>query len=112
MKEKFLKVRVPNAEYQALQMRAAEAGQRLGTLVRDILQRDAQTLSTEQALARIEASLAAAPAASVPTPDHNLHRDLLELRLLVREIAMHSNAQILSRVAAQLASQTTQGGAP
>jgi negative regulator of sigma E activity len=110
MQEKFLKSRVPRQQYEALQKRAGEAGMRLGTLVRDILERDAQALSAAEVLARIEAALAAMPASSAPAPmpsrDHELHQRALELRLLMREVAMHLNAQILARVAAQVAAQT------
>ncbi|MGH8032396.1 MAG: hypothetical protein ACREO8_08555 [Luteimonas sp.] len=109
MKEKFLKARLPAPLYQALQVQAGEAGLRLGTLVREILERNAQVVSTTEALARIEAALAATTAASTPARDHDLHREVRELRLIVRELAMNANAQILTRVAAQLAAQA---GAP
>jgi predicted HicB family RNase H-like nuclease len=116
MQDKFLKARIPRAVYDALQQRAGEAGQRIGTYVREVLERDAQAIGTEQALARIEAALASNAPPSVPVLDHNVRRELLELRLLLREIALHTNAQILTRVAAQLAAQTApasgSGGAP
>jgi hypothetical protein len=111
MQDKFLKARIPHAVYNALQQRAGEAGQRLGTLVREILERDAQAMNTEQALARIEAALTAATAASTPMPDHNVRRELLELRLIARELAMHANAQILTRVAAQIAAHASPNNA-
>jgi hypothetical protein len=111
MQEKFLKARVPRPLYDALQKRAAEAGQRLGTLVREVLERDAQVMSAAEALARIEAALASSQAIAAPAlpsmPDHALHRDMLELRLIVRELAMHMNAQILARVAAQIAANAS-----
>ena len=107
MREKFLKARLPRELYDTLQTRAGEAGQRLGTFVREALERDAQAIDTEQALARIEVALATATPANAPSSapirDHELHRDVHELRLLVREIAMHLNAQIVTRVVAQLA---------
>jgi hypothetical protein len=93
MQDKFLKARIPRALYEALLARAGEAGQRLGTHVREILERDAQAVNTEQALARIESALAGATAASAPMPDHDVRRELLELRLLVRELAMNTNAE-------------------
>ncbi len=112
MTEKFLKARVPAALYQALLARAGEQGKRLGTHVREVLERDAQALTTSEALTRIEAAITAATTGAVPAqpavPDHELRRELAEVRLLVRELAMQSNAQILSRVAAQLAAQASQ----
>lgn len=110
MRDKFIKARVPHAEYEALLARAGVAGQRLGTFVREVLERDAQAVSTADALARIEAALAAAAATSAPVQDHALRRDVLELRLIVRELAMAANAQILTRVAAQLAAQAAVPG--
>jgi hypothetical protein len=107
MKEKFLKARIPAPLYQALQAQAGEAGLRLGTHFREVLVRNAQAQSTEQALKRIEAALAASQSVSPSMPDHALHRDVLELRLIVRELAMNANAQILNRVAAQIAAQAS-----
>jgi hypothetical protein len=111
MKDRYLKTRVHGAVYESLHKRAAEAGQRLGTFVREVIERDAQAVSTEQALARIEAAIAAVSASSAPAPmpsrDHELHRQMHELRLIARELAMHMNAQILTRVASQIAVQAS-----
>jgi hypothetical protein len=111
MQDKFIKARVPHAEYEALLARAGAAGQRLGTFVREILERDAQVLTTEQALARIEAALASNTSPPMSVPDHELHRQVQEMRLIVREIAMHANAQILNRVAAQIAAHASPNNA-
>jgi hypothetical protein len=112
MTEKFLKARVPAALYETLLARAGAEGKRLGTHIREVLERDAQAITTGEALTRIEAALAASTAGAAPSqpasPDHELRRELAEVRLLVRELAMQSNAQILSRVAAQLAAQASQ----
>jgi hypothetical protein len=112
MQDRYLKARVPRALYEALLVRSGEAGQRLGTYVREVLERDAQAITTGEALTRIETALAAATTGTAPAqpavPDHELRRELAEVRLLVRELAMQSNAQILSRVAAQLAAQSQQ----
>lgn len=112
MQDRYLKARVPRALYEALLARAGEAGQRLGTYVREVLERDAQAITTGEALTRIETALAAATAGAAPVQpaalDHATRRELLEVRLLVRELAMQSNAQIVTRVAAQLAAQTSQ----
>lgn len=113
MNEKFLKARVPATLYQALLARAGAEGKRLGTHVREVLERDTQSVTTAEALTRIESAIAAATAATTGAApaqpaalDHDTRRELLEVRLLVRELAMQSNAQIVARVAAQLAAQT------
>jgi hypothetical protein len=112
MTEKFLKARIPGDLYAELLARSGAAGKRLGTFVREVLQQHTQAVSTSEALARIEAAMSAAQAScSVPAPapvamlDHDSARQLTEVRLLLREIAMQTNAQILARVAAQLAAQ-------
>lgn len=111
MKDKYLKARIPGALYESLQRRAAESGMRLATLVRELLEHDAQAVNTEQALARIESALSSLPASSTPAPtpmrDHELHQVAHELRLLMREVAMHLNAQIVTRVVSQMAAQTS-----
>lgn len=109
MTEKFLKARIPAALYDELQAHAGEQGKRLGTHVRDVLQQHSEALSVAQALARIEAAIGEKTAAS-STPvtvsaDHAMRPLLQEIRLLVRELAMQSNAQIIGRVVAQLAVQ-------
>ena len=112
MQDRYLKARVPRALYEALLARAGAEGTRLGTHIREVLERDAQAVTTGEALTRIESALAASTAgaasAQPATLDHDTRRELLEVRLLVRELAMQSNAQIVARVAAQLAAQTSQ----
>lgn len=109
MTEKYLKARIPAALYTELQARAGEQGKRLGTHVRDVLQQHSQALSVSEALARIEAAIgekAAVPSAPAAVgADHAMRPLLQEIRLLVRELAMQSNAQIVQRVVAQLAVQ-------
>jgi len=115
MNTKFLKARVPTALYEALLARAGAEGKRLGTHIRDVLERDAQAITTGEAITRIEAAISAASAtAAGPAPvqpveaDHELRRELTEVRLLLRELCMQSNAQIVGRVVAQLNAQTQQ----
>ena len=109
MTEKYLKARIPRALYDELQARAGEQGKRLGTYTRDVLQQHSQALSVSEALARIEAAIgdkATAPSAPVAVgADHTMRSLLQEVLLLVRELAMQSNAQIIGRVVAQLAVQ-------
>ena len=111
MSYKFLKARIPADLYDALQNRAAVAGQRLGTYVRDVLERDAHAVTTSEALDRIESAISQrspiqAPP-STPMLDHDTRIVLHEIRLLARELAMAQNAQIVARVVTQLKSQTT-----
>lgn len=110
MNEKFLKARVPGALYEQLLARAGAEGKRLGTRIREVLERDAQAVTTAEALTRIETALAATVPGRAPEPvpalDHDTRRELTEMRLLLRELAMQANAQILARVAAQLAAKT------
>lgn len=112
MQDRYLKARVPRALYEALLARAGAEGKRLGTHIREVLERDAQAVTTTEALTRIETALAAATTGIAPSQpaalDHETRRELAEVRLLVRELAMQSNAQILARVAAQLAAQAQQ----
>jgi len=110
--DKFLKTRVPPTLYADLLARAGAEGKRLNTYVREVLQRDAQAITTAAALARIEAALSATGATSAMPPrgepDHEARQMLREVRLLARELAMQANAQIVARVAAQLAVQAAQ----
>jgi hypothetical protein len=94
MKETYFKARVPAALHEAACGRAGRQGLRLGTYLREAIERDLQLL--------------AAPVAQSQTPsiDHETALLLQEMRLLLREIAMHANAQIVGRVFAQLDAQT------
>jgi hypothetical protein len=106
MSEKFLKARIPAALYNELQVQAAEQGKRLGTHIRDVLEQHSEAMSVAAALARIEAAIGDQVAAPKAVPaDHGMRPLLNEIRLLVRELAMQSNAQIVARVVAQLAAQ-------
>lgn len=115
MNEKFLKARVSAVLYEALRVRSCEAGQRLSTYIREVLERDAQAITTSEALTRIESAITTVRAGSAlaqpAVADHALRRELAEVRLIVRELAMQINAQILARVAAQLAAQAPREGA-
>jgi len=112
MTEKFLKARIPGDLYADLLARSGEAGKRLGTFVRDVLHEHTQAVATGEAITRIEAAITAATAAAaVAAPaqpavtDHELRRELTEVRLLLRELCMQTNAQIVGRVVAQLNAQ-------
>lgn len=109
MDDKFLKTRVSPGLYEQLLAKAGSDGKRLGTFVRDVLERDLQAVTTAEALARIEAAVSAASAQAAPAPaavlDHEIVRQIAEIRLLLRELCMQTNAQIVGRVVAQLNAQ-------
>jgi len=112
MTDKFLKTRVPESLYATLLAEAGAAGKRLNTHVRELLLQHAQVVSTAEALARIEASISTSQAAPQSAGlDHDTQRQLAEMRLLLRELAMNANAQIVTRVAHQLAAQAPQARA-
>lgn len=116
MTDKFLKIRIPIDHYLSILTRAGEKGQRLGTYAREVLEHEVEALTVNEALARIEAALEKRPAAeasiAVVRPlllDQETRKVLEEVRLISRELALASNAQILARVSAQL--KTFKGGA-
>jgi len=102
MKETYIKARVPQALHAAVRARAGREGLRQGTYLREAIERD---LRAKAATAALTAEPAAAAASAPGAPDASTVRLLHELRLLLRELAMHQNAQILSRAAAQLNAQ-------
>jgi len=90
MTERYFKFRGSADLHAAVLARAGREGLRVGTYLREALERD------------LRPKEAAVAAQQVATPDHDTRRLLQELRLLLREIALHQNAQITARVAAQL----------
>jgi hypothetical protein len=96
MKETFFKARVPAALHQAASARAGREGLRLGSYLREAIERD------------LAAEIAPVAQPEPPAIDHEARLALQELRLLVREIALHHNAQIVVKVAAQMKSQSSQ----
>lgn len=94
MKETYFKARVPASLHQAASVRAGREGLRLGTYLREAIARDLQ----------VKAVPIAPP--QPPALDHETRMTLQEIRLLSRELAMASNAQIVARVAAQMKSLT------
>jgi hypothetical protein len=110
MNTKFLKARIPSELYEALMARASADGKRLGTYARELLERDASSITTQEVLTRVEAALIvsqqASPRVQPSELDHETRQAVAEVRLIARELAMHANAQIMSRVAAQLKAQS------
>ncbi len=94
MQESYFKARVPATLHAAASARAGREGLRLGSYLREAIERDLQ--------------LKVPPAVVVPplVIDHETRIVLQEIRLLARELAMATNAQIVAKVAAQMKSQT------
>jgi hypothetical protein len=94
MHESYFKARVPATLHAAASVRAGREGLRLGTYLREAIERD---LELKAAPAEVELP---------PVIDHETRIVLREMRLVLRELAMSTNAQILSKVAAQMKSET------
>ncbi|MBC7618779.1 MAG: hypothetical protein H7293_07280 [Candidatus Saccharibacteria bacterium] len=94
MQESYFKARVPATLHAAASARAGREGLRLGSYLREAIERDLQ--------------LKAVPVVVAPPPviDHETRIVLQEMRLILRELAMSANAQIMPKVAAQMKSQT------
>lgn len=90
MKESYFKARVPAALHEAACARAGREGLRLGSYIREAIERD------------LDAKTVPIAPVHAPAIDHEARALLQEIRLLVRELAMASNAQIVPRVVAQL----------
>lgn len=90
MSERFFKFRGSTALHAAVLAQAGREGLRVGTYLREVVERE---------LKRKTGVVVEKKAAAL---DHDTQRLLQEQRLLLREIAMNSNAQIMPRVAAQL----------
>ncbi len=108
MKSAFLKIRTTPERLEKLKARAGKSGMRVSTFANDILEREDEDTSQATELAELKSQVQALVALiqslrqNSPMADAETQMALRELRLLVRELAMHTNAQILARVASQL----------
>lgn len=107
MKSYFLKVRMPADAYQHLKVRAAEAGKPISTFAKALLERESSISNTAVQLIEIQSHLQELAVLSVTYSNQTkinteLNSRLNEVLLVVRELALDRNAQILSRVSAQL----------
>jgi hypothetical protein len=104
MKNRHLRARLPQEEYQPLKIAADRAGMTLSEYVRCVLVRDRQALEQEQFLAKIDARLSGVLRAPElkDLAGTELEPLLVETLLLIRELVSERNAQALSRVALQL----------
>lgn len=104
----FLKIRTTPERLGKLKERAGKAGMRISTFANEILEREDEDASQATELAELKSQVQALVTLiqsirqNSPTPDAETQIALRELRLLVRELALHTNAQIVARVSTQL----------
>lgn len=108
-KTAFIKVRTTPERLNQLKERAGKAGKPVSTYADEQLERAIQDAQQAAELAelkgQVQALVALVQTLRQPSQDAETQMALRELRLIVRELAMSSNAQILARVAAQLKTQ-------
>jgi hypothetical protein len=103
MKPHILKVRVGPDLNNRLRQGADVQGLTLSDHVRVLLERDAEMLSQAELIAKLDAKLTSVtPSTGPQNPATDLEPLLVEVLLLVRELACDRNAQILARVSAQV----------
>lgn len=103
MKRRYLKVALRSDHYNALCVRADQKGITLSELVREQLGLEDEKNSVERALEQIIEKLSLPPApAAIPV---EAEWTLMEILLLMRELAADRNAQIVARVAQQMTRQ-------
>jgi hypothetical protein len=106
VRSQFIKVRVTREEHRDIQKRADALGQTLSEYVRDTVTAVHERLDVVTALealcSRCEAIATTTPATSSTDTDDKQEALALESVLLLRELAAARDAQILSRVRAQL----------
>lgn len=107
MKSNFLRIRILPSVYESLKIRAAEAGKPVSTFAHALLEQENSIANTAIQLAEIkshlqELSVLLVMISDQPSANHELNSVLLEVLLIVRELAIERNAQILGRVAAKI----------
>ena len=117
-KVRFLKFRLTDELHDQLHTEAAVIGLPVTVHVRDLLEQRVQAVSTQQAVARLEATLSRAIERPTVVDDATAHlkaqlqaqaEQLRELRLLLRELCLHTHAPLLTRAQAQLAAGAGKG---
>ncbi len=111
-KTAYLKVRTTPERLARLKERAGKSGKAVSTFADEQIERALESVQQSEELAELRSQMQELVALvhgmrqqSTPVADSETQTALRELRLLVRELAMDSNAQILARVAAQLKTQ-------
>ena len=106
-KTAFIKVRTTPERLEQLKARAGKSGKPVSTYADEQLEHAMENIQQSEELAAIKEQVqelvALVHTLRQATPvDSESQAMLREVRLLARELAMHSNAQIVARVAAQL----------
>jgi hypothetical protein len=110
-KTAFIKIRTTVERLNQLKVRAGKAGKPVSTFADQELERAMESAQQSEELAELKGqvqelvALVHALRQSSPAVDPEIQVGLRELRLIVRELAMDTNAQIVARVAAQLKAQ-------
>lgn len=100
-RSKFIKVRVSEGEYKALRQRADARGVTMSEHVRAMVTAVHQSQDVAAELAALRQQVRQAPS----TQANYAGTEQREMLLLLRELAAARDAQILTRVRAQLAAQ-------
>lgn len=101
-RSRFIKVRVNETEHKTLRQRADAQGVTISEHVRATVAAVHQSLDVAAELAALRSQVREMPVSSVPQGD-SAGTDQREMLLLLRELAAARDAQILTRVRAQLA---------
>ena len=107
-KTAYLKIRTTPERLEQLKTRAGKAGKPVSTFADEQLEHAIEDAQQAAELAELKGqmqelvALVQAKHQPLTVLDVETQQMLYELRLLVRELAMHANAQIVARVAAQL----------
>lgn len=109
-KSAFLKIRTTQERLDQLKERSGKVGKPISTYADEQLERALESVQQSEELAQLRSQMQELVALvhtmrATPVADVETQAALHELRLIVRELAMHSNAQIVARVAAQLKAQ-------
>lgn len=107
----FIKIRTTPERLEQLKGLASKAGKPVSTFAYQQLERASHDVQQAAELAELKGQVQSLVVLVQRLPQQSREQDsenkmaLHELKLLVRELAMHINAQIVARVAAQLKTQ-------
>lgn len=104
-RSRFIKVRLRDDEYQDLRRRADEHGITMSEHVRAVVATVHESQDVARSLAEMKEALSRLSLASAPERPPASDSQGLELLLIVRELAAARDAQILTRVRAQVAAR-------
>lgn len=106
MKSQFLKIRMNSDVYQRLRDRSAEAGKAISTFANALLEEENSISNTSIQLTDIQSQLQELAGLigilTLPKKEEMIDPVLKEILMILRELALESNAQILSRVSSKM----------